>query len=266
MLTSIPPDPPIRPPPSRYAATPRSPPFNPYHIIATCRHANRYGGYGLSFTISLGLAASAASTYLMLAGGYILLLAGVVGAWAASSSRPDAFRLHFGALLPAGALYVSLTVAQLVRAKTSNAHVKEAWPTLNPEGQDLSIVQAKIRTILIVGGVLSAVTFMLVVAAVVSSEVTRNALLRIERRGDGSSFRLSRRHKTRFSRGEKVVAVWALALAATSTFLDGSFAVFSAWLAKGEHSVWLVAFWRAMGRGDRRYADCVVFGNQRYRN
>lgn len=36
-----------------------------------------YGGYGLSFTISVGLAASATSTYLMLAGGYILLLGGI---------------------------------------------------------------------------------------------------------------------------------------------------------------------------------------------
>lgn len=185
-----------------------------------------------------------------------------VGAWAASSSRPDAYRLHFGTLVPAGALYAALTVTQFVRAKTSNTDVQEAWPSLTPGGQDLSIVQAKARTILIVGGVLGAVTTVLVVAAIVASRATRSALLRIE--GDGGGYstvdgrrRRRRRFKTSLSRGEKMVAAWALALAATSTFLDGSFAVFSAWLARDrKQSVWLVAFWQAMGRGDRRYGDC----------
>ncbi|CAM9373868.1 unnamed protein product, partial [Sphacelaria rigidula] len=74
-----------------------------------------------------------------------------VGAWAASSSRPDAYRLHFGTLLPAGALYAALTVTQLVRAKTSNADVQQAWHSLTPGSHDLSMVQAKARTILIVG-------------------------------------------------------------------------------------------------------------------
>lgn len=215
----------------------------------------------MSFAISLGLAANATSTYLMLAGGYVLLLAGAVGAWAAVSARPDAFLLHFGALLPAGALYGTLTIVQLVSSETSNADVAQAWANLDTEGEGLLKVQARVRTMLTVCGVLSAVTLILVVAAVVASWVTRKALLDLEKR-ESSSFAHNKRRrlKMRLSRGEKLVAIWALALAASSTFLDGSFAVFSAWLATNrEQSVWLVGFWRAMGRGDRRYVQGDTF-------
>ncbi|CAN0362924.1 unnamed protein product, partial [Hapterophycus canaliculatus] len=63
------------------------------------------------------------------------------------------------------------------------------------------------------------------------------------------------------TRGEKLVTAWALALATTSTFIDGSFAVFSAWLARdgGTGGTWLVSAWRAMGRGDRRYVEGDTF-------
>ena len=215
----------------------------------------RYGGYALSFTLALGLGANVSSTYLMVAGGYLLLIAGAVGAWAASSIRPDAFRIHFGALLPAGVLYFSLTIVQLARVGPSNRHVEEAWDTLNP-GDDLYITQAKVRTTLIVGGVLSAATFALIVAAAVASWAARRTLLRLP----GGSFGAGWKGRPRLSRGETLAATWALALAATSTFFDGSFAVFSAWLARDrEQAVWLVAFWRAMGRGDRRYVEGDTF-------
>ncbi|CAN0438975.1 unnamed protein product [Laminaria digitata] len=193
----------------------------------------------------------------MVAGGYLLLLAGAVGAWAASSIRPDAFRIHFGALLPAGALYFSLTIVQLARVGPSNRHVEDAWATLHAGGDDLYITQAKVRTSLIVGGVLSAATFALVVAAAVASWAARRALLRLPGGGAGAG---GWQGRPRLSRGEVLAATWALALAATSTFFDGSFAVFSAWLARDrEQAVWLVAFWRAMGRGDRRYVEGDTF-------
>lgn len=225
-----------------------------HHVYASTAANSRYGGYALSFTISLGLAASVTSTYLMLTGGYVLLLAGAVGAWATASGRPEAYRLHFGVLLPAGALYASLTIVQLVRAQSSNSRVEDAWPKLHTGGETLSKIQAKVMTMHIVAGVLSAVTFMLVVAAVMASWATRRALLEAQW---GSS---NRPRKTRLSRGETLVATWALALAATSTFLDGSFAVFSTWLARdSEQAVWLVDFWRAMGRGDRRYVEGDTF-------
>lgn len=213
----------------------------------------RYGGYALSFTIALGLAANVTSTYLMVAGGYLLLLAGVVGVWAAASARPDAFRLHFGALLPAGALYASLTIVQLVLAESSNGRVEQEWSDLHPDGESLYDIQARVSTMLIVGGVLSAVTFALVVAAAVASWAARNALLLVPRGAQHQS-------RAKLTRGESLAVTWALALAATSTFVDGSFAVFSAWLARdGEQAVWLVAFWRAMGRGDRRYVEGDTF-------
>lgn len=189
----------------------------------------------------------------MLAGGYVLLLAGAVGAWAAASSRPDAFRLHFGALLPAGALYASLTIVQLVTAESSNDRVLEEWADLRPQRDDRYNIQARVRTMLIVGGVLSAVTFALVVAAAVASWAARNALLRLPGRPEHQG-------QVKLTRGEALAATWALGLAATSTFFDGSFAVFSAWLARdGHQSMWLVAFWRAMGRGDRRYVEGDTF-------
>ena len=189
----------------------------------------------------------------MVAGGYALLLTGVVGAWAAVSARPDAFRIHFGVLVPAGALYASLCVVQLVHAGSSNEHVENAWTDLNAGGYSLYSVQAKVRTMLIVGGVLSAVTTMLVAAAAVASWAARKALLMSPSRG-------SHQNRAKLTLGEKLVACWALALAATSTFFDGSFAVFSAWLARdGDQAVWLTAFWRAMGRGDRRYVEGDTF-------
>lgn len=222
---------------------------------------DRYGGYALSFTLALGLGANVSSTYLMVAGGYLLLLAGAVGAWAASSIRPDAFRIHFGALLPAGVLYFSLTIVQLARVGPSNRHVKEAWASLHAGGDDLYITQAKVRTTLIVGGVLSAATFALIVAAAVASWAARRALLRLPGGGGGGGAGAGGwKGRPRLSRGEVLAATWALALAATSTFFDGSFAVFSAWLARDrEQAVWLVAFWRAMGRGDRRYVEGDTF-------
>lgn len=191
----------------------------------------------------------------MVAGGYLVLLAGVVGAWAAASSRLDAFRLHFGALLPAAALYASLTIVQLVSAGSSNRRVRQAWPDLHPEGENLAAVQARVRTMLLVGGVLSAVTFALVVAAAVGSWATRKSLLRVTR-----NVRHHHNGRPKLTRGEKLSICWALALATTSTFVDGSFAVFSAWLARDrDQAVWLVAFWRAMGRGDRRYLEGDTF-------
>lgn len=206
--------------------------------------------------MALGLGANVTSTYLLVAGGYLLLLAGAVGAWAARSGRPDAFRIHFWALLPAGALYASLTVVQLVGVGPSNGRVAAAWDSLHPEGASLYSTQASVRTMLIVGGVLSAVTFALVVCAAVSSWAARDALLRLPE----TSLRRHRR-LAKLSRGERAVAIWALALATTSTFIDGSFAVFSAWLARdGEQAgVWCLVLWRAMGRGDQRYVEGETF-------
>lgn len=185
-----------------------------------------------------------------------MLLAGAVGVWAARSGRPDAFRIHFGALLPAGALYASLTVVQLVSVGPSDGRVAASWENLHPEGESLYNIQASVRTMLIVGGVLSAVTFALVVCSAVSSRAARQALLSLPESS-------TRRHRrlARLSRGEKMVAAWALALATTSTFIDGSFAVFSAWLARdGEQAgVWCLVLWRAMGRGDRRYVEGETF-------
>lgn len=213
----------------------------------------RYGGYGLSFAIAIGLATSVTSTYLMVAGGYILLLAGVVGAWAAVSGRPDAFHIHFGALISAGALYASLCVVQLVRAGSSNDRVEKAWSDLHVDNDSLYIIQAKVRTMLIVCGVLSAATTLLIAAAAVASWATRKALLELP--GRGAKYR-----RMKLTRGEKLVACWALALAVTSTFLDGSFAIFSTWLARdGDKIVWLAAFWNAMGRGDKRYVEGDTF-------
>lgn len=217
---------------------------------------NRYGGYALSFTVALGLGANVTSTYLLVAGGYLLLLAGAVGVWAARSGRPDAFRIHFGALVPAGALYASLTIVQLVSVGPSDEKVIGSWENLHPEGESLYSIQSSVRTMLIVGGVLSAVTFALVVCSAVSSWATRQALLNLPETS-------TRRHRrlAKLSRGEKMVAAWALALATTSTFIDGSFAVFSAWLARdGEQAgVWCLVLWRAMGRGDRRYVEGETF-------
>lgn len=217
---------------------------------------NRYGGYALSFTVALGLGANVTSTYLLVAGGYLLLLAGAVGVWAARSGRPDAFRIHFGALVPAGALYASLTIVQLVSVRPSDKRVLASWQNLHPEGESLYSIQASVRTMLIVGGVLSAVTFALVVCSAVSSWAARQALLSLPETS-------TRRHRrlAKLSRGEKMVAAWALALATTSTFIDGSFAVFSAWLARdGEQAgVWCLVLWRAMGRGDRRYVEGETF-------
>lgn len=217
---------------------------------------NRYGGYALTFTVALGLGANVTSTYLLVAGGYLLLLAGAVGVWAARSGRPDAFRIHFGALVPAGALYASLTVVQLVSVGPSDESVAASWEKLRPEGKSLFNTQASVRTMLIVGGVLSAVTFALVVCSAVSSWAARHALLSLPESS-------TRRHRrlAKLSRGEKMVAAWALALAATSTFIDGTFAVFSAWLARdGEQAgVWCLVLWRAMGRGDRRYVEGETF-------
>lgn len=189
----------------------------------------------------------------MVASGYFLLLAGAVGAWAAASARPDAFRLHFGALFPAGVLYASLTVVQLVSARWSNGRVEQAWPDLHPGGANLYNIQARVRTMLIVGGVLSAVTLVLVVAAAVTSWAARKELLSLPRGTRNYS-------RAKLARGEALSAIWALALAATSTFFDGTFAVFSAWLARnGDQATWLVAFWHAMGRGDRRYVEVDTF-------
>ncbi|CAM9278501.1 unnamed protein product [Ectocarpus sp. 6 AP-2014] len=215
-----------------------------------------YGGYALSFTVALGLGANVTSTYLLVAGGYLLLLAGAVGAWAARSGRPDAFRIHFGALLPAGALYASLTVVQLVSVGPSDRRVTQAWDNLHAEGESLYSVQTKVGTMLIVSGVLSVVTFALVVCAAVASRAARNALLHLP---ESSPHRHRRQGK--LSRGERLAVAWALALAATSTFIDGSFAVFSAWLARdGEQAgVWLLAIWEGMGRGDGRYVDGDTF-------
>lgn len=234
------------------AAIPNSRLSPPPHV----RSYHRYGGYALSFTVALGLGANVTSTYLLVAGGYLLLLAGAVGVWAARSGRPDAFRIHFGALLPAGALYASLTVVQLVSVGPSNGRVSASWENLHPEGESLYGIQTSVRTMLIVSGVLSAVTFALVVCSAVSSWAARQALLELP---EGSPRR--HRRKARLSRGEKMVAGWALALAATSTFIDGSFAVFSAWLARdGEQAgVWCLVLWRAMGRGDHRYVDGETF-------
>lgn len=216
----------------------------------------RYGGYALSFTVALGLGANVTSTYLLVAGGYLLLLAGAVGVWAARSGRPDAFRIHFGALLPAGALYASLSVVQLVSVRPSDSRVAAAWADLHTKGESLYSIQASVRTMLIVGGVLSAVTFALVVCAAASSRAARNALLNLS---ESSSHR--HRSLAKLSRGETLASAWALALATTSTFIDGSFAVFSAWLARdGEQAgVWFLVLWRAMGRGDRRYVEGDTF-------
>lgn len=189
----------------------------------------------------------------MVAGGYILLLAGVLGAWAAVSGRPDAFRIHFGMLVSAGALYGSLCVVQLVRAGSSNDRVEKAWSDLHVDNDSLYTIQAKVRTMLIVCGVLSAATTLLIAAAAVASWATRKALLELP--GRGAKYR-----RIKLTRGEKLVAYWALALAVTSTFLDGSFAIFSAWLARDEEKiVWLAAFWNAMGRGDKRYVEGDTF-------
>lgn len=197
------------------------------------------------------------STYLMLAGGYILLLAGAVSAWAARSGHSEAYRLHFWSLVPAGVLYAALTVVQLVRAQSSNSRIEAAWVDLYPEGEELSRVQARVKTMLIVGGIVSAMTFLLGIAALVASWATRRALLQLD---ENTIFANHGKTWRRLSRGEKGAIVWALALAVTSTFLDGSFAVFSAWLAReSEQVLWLVEFWRAMGRGDKRYVEGDTF-------
>lgn len=210
----------------------------------------------MSFTINLGLAASVTTTYLMLAGGYILVLAGAVGAWAAVSSRPEAYRMHFGTLLPAGALYAALTVVQLVRVRSSNERVEEAWDELHTGEEDMSKVQAQVKTMLIVGAILSAATFLLEAAAAIASWLTRKTLVERDRgtlKEHGGAW-------SRLLRGEKLAIIWALTMAVTSTFLDGTFAVFSAWLARhSEQEVWLVEFWRAMGRGDSRYTEGDAF-------
>lgn len=235
---------------------PPPPPPSPLHTPAVGFYASRYGGYALSFTVALGLGANVTSTYLLVAGGYLLLLAGAVGVWAARSGRPDAFRIHFGALLPAGALYASLSVVQLVSVRPSDERVAAAWADLHAEGESLYSIQSSVRTMLIVGGVLSAVTFALVVCAAAASRAARNALLNLP-----ESSRHRHRSLAKLSRGETLAGAWALALAATSTFIDGSFAVFSAWLARdGEQAgVWFLVLWRAMGRGDRRYVEGDTF-------
>lgn len=193
----------------------------------------------------------------MLAGGYILLLAGAVSAWAARSGYSEAYRLHFFSLVPAGVLYAALTVVQLVRSQSSNSRIEAAWVDLHPEGEELSKVQARVKTMLIVGGIVSAVTVLLGIAALVASWATRKALLQLD---ENTSFANHGKTWRRLSRGEKGVIVWALALALTSTFLDGSFAVFSAWLTReSEQVLWLVEFWRAMGRGDKRYVEGDTF-------
>lgn len=112
---------------------------------------------------------------------------------------------------------------------------------------------------LIVGGVLSAVTFALVVCAAVASRAARLALLHLPE--TSTHRRRNLRKAGKLTRGEKLVIAWALALATTSTFIDGSFAVFSAWLARdgGTGGTWMVSAWRAMGRGDRRYVEGDTF-------
>ncbi|CAM9319843.1 unnamed protein product [Scytosiphon promiscuus] len=218
-----------------------------------------YGGYALSFTVSLGLGANAASTYLLVASSYLLLLAGAVGFWAARSGRPDAFRIHSAALVPAGAAYASLSVVQLVAVGPSDGLVTEAWGDLRADGENLYSIQASVSTMLIVGGVLSAVTFALVVCNAVASRAARLALLHLPE--TSTHRRRNLRKSGKLTRGEKLVTAWALALATTSTLIDGSFAVFSAWLARdgGTGGTWLVSAWRAMGRGDRRYVEGDTF-------
>lgn len=101
----------------------------------------RYGGYALSFTVALGLGANVASTYLLVASSYLLLLAGAVGFWATRSGRPDAFRIHSAALVPAGAVYASLSVVQVVAVGPSDGLVADGWEDLRADGENLYSIQ-----------------------------------------------------------------------------------------------------------------------------
>ncbi|CAM9708309.1 unnamed protein product, partial [Discosporangium mesarthrocarpum] len=218
-----------------------------------------YGGYSLFYTLSLGLTANVTSTYFMLAGGYILLVAGAIGVWAGLSKRVEAFNLLIGTLAPAGLLYVCLAAAFLVDSGRSDSRIAASWdepaggeggiddPYLDlypdPNTNSLTKVQRRFKTVLVVAGVLSAITALMVAAVALCALATRRALLEAGQR----------RPLPRLTHPEALALAWALVMAVLTTLFDGSYVLFSNWLADEERAVWLVGFWRAIGRGDPRY-------------
>ncbi|CAM9860260.1 unnamed protein product, partial [Choristocarpus tenellus] len=204
-----------------------------------------YGGYSLFYALSLSLTTSITIMYLTLMGGYVLLLGSVMGAWAGASNRVEAFNLHIGALTPAGFLYLSLAVVSLVESSRTNHRIKESWDLLDVGGLSLVEVQTRVKTMLVLSGVLSAVTTIMVAGVALVSLKSRGVLLDMG----------CVRQRVRLTRSEGWAMTWAFVMAALSVLFDGGYILFSGWLADNEEAVWLTGLWRAIGRGDPRYVQ-----------
>lgn len=211
-----------------------------------------YGFYGTIYFLDTELPRYAGLMFLQIAAGFAQLIDIGVGLWASGSRNVYSLRFHLWTSVLCNFYTFFWSVAVLVTVPKADAYVADMY-SYEPDASDLDEFQAKVKTMLIVGGVLGLSSVLALFSVLFSSTLLRK---HVSKYGvtHTDKWSLDSPHPSQgLSRSELFICGWAVFTGLFIIFVEGSFVVFSKWVSSD--AVWAAGVWHVIGKVDSRYMN-----------
>jgi hypothetical protein len=231
--------------------------------VITAAHAC----YGLLDALDLDLPFLGTATYMELAVALIVCICAAVGAWASASCNPGTLKLYRSLILPTEVFLISWASFMLSQMSVSDRLVEDAWGIAQQNGSSSSSssrndslleAQARAATTLLVGGVLLLSMSFVVLLSTLAAAALRFHVLQYGVMKLGG-FRMDKHFENvHHTRCDWLLITWALVSGLWFIFVEGTYMAFHTWVADST-DVWLVRFWRALGKLDDRFLESYSY-------
>ena len=226
-----------------------------------------YGIYGTRVTLHYALEFSAYTPFLLTLLGVVLIILSMLAFWASSSRNAKLFVAYKIACLPFLCCLLAFSCLSLFQVDQIDGKVKENWDSMT-KGIDETVasVSSKLKAILLVTGIMEAMTSFFFVQNLIVSWVLHRNVVKSQRAVTWREQQLSkeaglgsitRADLAKLSPVEFVVVVLEVLIGVHFIFFDGSFLVFNNYVEQS--SGWATELFRLLGKIDTRYLEADAF-------